>query len=378
MKRKRPERKKIRFIQSAWAPIVLGVVVIIAMLGVWYLLQKRSMVQSPSKPSVEKTRPELPDLEPLKGALRKTFHTRNVSWEKLRLPNTQKETWRVRVPADLPIPSLHLAVKESIAELGMRILSADSEPISGRVFLRIGRQDSCFLQLQLVHDADEVREQGRIALLIDDFGDEWNDFVKSFLNLGAEIAISVIPGRRMSTKVAREMRRMGCEVVLHLPMEPLNASFKYDGYGITTDMSRMDIQKVIQRCLDDVPGATGVNNHMGSKVTSHRPTITNVLVDINTRGLYFVDSRTTDKTVAYDVARMLGMRCGKRDVFLDVDKDRDAIRQSIWELTDKARAKGFAIGIGHCHRRTLEVLRDEIPKIQARGFRFVSLSEVMQ
>jgi polysaccharide deacetylase 2 family uncharacterized protein YibQ len=143
-------------------------------------------------------------------------------------------------------------------------------------------------------------------------------------------------------------------------------------------MLEEDIRKTVRRSLGEVPGAAGVNNHMGSQATAERRTITVVLEEIDNRDLYFIDSRTTPSTMAYDVAREMGLRCGKRDVFLDVEARRDAIRARLWELARNAETNGFSIGIGHCHRLTLEVLRQEIPKLKARGFRFVRLSEIVQ
>ncbi len=161
-------------------------------------------------------------------------------------------------------------------------------------------------------------------------------------------------------------------------MEPMDTRFKKDDYTIMTNMSSETIGKIIQRSLDDVPNAVGVNNHMGSKVTSHRQTITHVLSELKKRDLYFIDSRTINTTVAFDVARAIGMRCEERDVFIDVEEGKGTIQHSLWELARKAKENGHAIGIGHCHRMTLEVLREEIPRIQAKGYKFVFLSEVVR
>ena len=368
MRRKRKIQKKSSFMKSVWAPLIIGPFLIMALLGIHYFIQKESQSGETDALTFE-----YPNGEEIKSVIRRVLEDHEVPWDEYRI-----DYWRVRVPADLPIPSLHLAIKEKIGHLGMRFLLAESEPVLRKVKLHIGCNDSCFLHLDLVKYGERTREQGKIAILIDDFGDRIDDFVKSFSELSVNITVSVLPGRKMSTKVAREMKRLGCEVTLHLPMEPLNSSYDKDDYIIETDMSRTKIRKIIQQSLDEIPGVVGVNNHMGSKVTSHRETITDVLIEIKMRDLYFIDSRTVASTVAYDVAKALGLRCGKRDVFLDVEEGEDSIRNRLWELTRKAKEKGFAIGIGHCQRRTLEVLRDEIPKIQAKGYQFVFLSEVVK
>lgn len=369
----RSRRGKTRFIQSAWAPLVVGAFLILVMLGIYYHMQHRS----PRKDGRQLQR-QYPNIEQLKIPVVKLLDTLKVSWDRESYRESGTDVWRIRVPGDLPIPSLHLIIQERIHRMGMRILSGESDPISGRVLLSVGWKDSCFVKFRLVRYEDEVREKGRIAIIIDDFGDRYNDFVKSFLDLGVDITISVIPNQKMSMRVAREMRRLGCEVILHLPMEPLNAPFKDDDYIVLTDMSGYEVQSVVERSLQEIAGAVGVNNHMGSKVTSDRSTITHVLRVLKNKQLYFIDSRTTASTVAYDVAQELGLPCGKRDVFLDTDKDDEGIRRRMWELAEKARTHGFAIGIGHCQRQTLKILKEEIPKVQAQGFRFVFVSNVVR
>lgn len=365
---KRRIQKKSSFMKSVWAPLIIGPFLLMVLLGIHFFIQK----EFPSG-ETEPSTIEYPNGDTVKSVVRRVLEDHEVPWDENRADN-----WRVRVPADLPIPSLHLAIKEKIGLLGMRFLLAESKPVLGKVKLQIGYHDSCFLHVDLVKYREGTREQGKIAILIDDFGDRIDNFVKSFSELSANITVSVLPGRKMSTEVAREMKRRGCEVTLHLPMEPLNSSYDRDDYIIETDMSRPKIKNIIQQSLDEIPGVVGINNHMGSKVTSHRETITDVLNEIKARNLYFIDSRTVASTVAYDVARELGLRCGKRDVFLDVEEGEDSIRNRLWELTRKAKEQGFAIGIGHCQRRTLDVLRDEIPKIQAKGYQFVFLSEVVK
>ncbi len=317
-------------------------------------------------------------IDTLKTTLEEVLLSHGISWNILNGVNSREEFWQVKVPADLPVPSLHLEIQEAVGLLDAKILFAESEPISEKITLQVGWQDSCLFRIQLFPLEDMDRENGRIALLIDDFGDRWDPFVESFLDLDISLTVSIIPGQNMSSKVASEMRMRGCEVILHLPMEPISASFQDNGYIILASMNQQEIINIIKRSLDSVPGVVGVNNHMGSKVTADRELMTIILSEIGARGLYFVDSRTIATTVAYDVAKSLGLRCSKRDVFIDAEKTKADIRSSIWDLAEKAKTNGYAIGIGHCQTITLEVLQEEIPKIKKLGFHFVPLSKVVR
>lgn len=353
--------------------MTVGSFFILIFVAGYYFLQSRIKDESPHLPHVPDT-----SIEALRIALKQVFSSHGISWNILDSAGKREEFWKVEVPTDLPIPSLHLEIQEAVGRTDAEVLFAESEPITEKVILQIGWQDSCYFRIQLLPVDHSDIEYGRIALLIDDFGDRWDDFVESFLDLGIDLTISIIPGNSMSTKVAYEMMERGCEVILHLPMEPISGSFNDNGYIILTGMDRQEIRKIIERSLDSVPNAVGVNNHMGSKVTSDREMMTMILSEIQFRDLYFVDSRTIASTVAYDLAKSLGLRSGKRDVFIDAEKDIEAIRKSIWDLAEKAKTNGFAIGIGHCQKITLEVLREEVPKVKALGFRFVPLSKVVR
>jgi polysaccharide deacetylase 2 family uncharacterized protein YibQ len=198
------------------------------------------------------------------------------------------------------------------------------------------------------------------------------------MELGTEITISVLPGRSMSRRISEEAALRNFEVILHLPMEPLEADYRKDGYTIVSGMSAAEIRRILHRGLQDVPHASGVNNHMGSRVTADRRLMNVCLEEIRERALYFIDSRTTPETVAYDLARRMGIPCAERDVFLDVEREESAIRRSLRLLADEAAQKGYSIGIGHCHPMMLKVLGEEVPALIEQGFRFVRVSDVVR
>jgi polysaccharide deacetylase 2 family uncharacterized protein YibQ len=318
-----------------------------------------------------------PPVNALKDTLQTVFKTQHIPWKTYQNPN-EIEVWTASVSPRVPIPSLHLEIQNALHRVEAKILSAKSDPVADRVLLDIGWEDSCFLHIVLNRTEEEWIEQGTIALIIDDFGLHWNATVRSFLDFGELITVSVIPGEKYSKKVAVEAAEKGCEVILHLPMEPISARHRNDGYIVLYQMPRHKIRDVVQRSLNSVPGAVGVNNHMGSRVTSDRNTITDVLEELKIRNLYFIDSRTIAESQAFDVAREMNMRCGKRDVFFDFKLDPETIRSSLSTLAKKARTKGCAIGIGHCHDVTLKVLQEEISRYQAKGVRFQKVSRVIR
>jgi len=364
------------FTQSFWAPIGLILLVLVAAIVVQRQFQKKEIRKTERAGGKPVRIVQKPMADSLRHTVSTLLNEESLGW-KIQQEGKAGERWTVDVPVHLPIPTLHQRLQDRVTAAGGRILSAMSDPVSGKVELRAGVEDSCMLVLVLARPKVVRSESGRIAVVIDDFGDRHDAMVESFLSLDFPVTFSVLPGRKYSSRIAREAVQGGHEVILHLIMEPLNESFKDDGYIILKGMPPSQIREVVERSLKEVPGAIGVNNHMGSKATQDRPTLTPVFQSLIERGLFFMDSYTIASSQAFPLAREMGLRTARRDVFLDVLNGESAIRQKLRDLSLKAGKKSSAIGIGHCHRDMLRALQAEIPEIQANGFRFVLLSELV-
>ncbi len=313
----------------------------------------------------------------LKQVFKKALDSYDVEYTLYPLSNGS-QVWYVRVPADLPIPSVHLTLKMSFEAIGAQIVSGSSEPIFDRISLNVKYGDSCFIKIYILHKEQKGWGEGLIALIIDDFGYQYNSTIKDFFNISAELSYSVIPGTRYSSKIVEEIKRRNCELILHLPMEPIKQQYKREELIILSDMNKYQINRVIQKAFNDITGAVGVNNHMGSKITEDRDIMKIILKRIKQKELFFIDSRTSANSVAFDVAQELNIPSAKRDVFIDTENNKDTIKDRLWQLAVIAEKRGYAIGIGHCSKLTLEVLQTEIPNIQKKGFRFVNVSKVVK
>ena len=174
--------------------------------------------------------------------------------------------------------------------------------------------------------------------------------------------------------------RRGLEVLLHLPLESVNnheAMADTEGL-IMAMMTEPAIVASFEASYDRVPFATGTNNHMGSRFTAERDLMRAILRPIKEKGLFFVDSRTTAKTVALDEARKMGIRATERDVFLDADEDRGRIRGRLIELLQKARKKGRAVGICHPFPETLAVLKSSLFLLDSYNLEAVPVSKLVR
>ncbi len=227
-------------------------------------------------------------------------------------------------------------------------------------------------------DEDEPDIVGEIAIIIDDFGYNYNGAARGFLELDAALTYAIIPGHSYSRRFAREAGQAGYETIIHMPMESVANLSGEDGYILLTTMTEAEIRRRLDTVFEEYPAAVGMNNHQGSKATQDPRVMTIVAEKLKAAGLYFIDSRTTAKTVAESEMRNAGVSTTRRDVFLDNDLDPALIQQQLDKLADYARKHGRAVGIGHGRRSTLEVLQIAIPKLERQGFRFVHASQVVE
>lgn len=211
----------------------------------------------------------------------------------------------------------------------------------------------------------QARQDGvaELAIVLDDAGNRL-DVIEQLAALPVEVAVAVLPNASHSREVAQALARQGRDVLLHLPMEPIADSGVGAGPGaVTVDLEPDEVATRVHAALAVVAGACGVNNHMGSRATAHRPTMDAVMAALGGGRLFFLDSRTTPDTVGEDAARAAGIPALRRDVFLDVVAEPAAIRGALRAAAARAVAQGHAVAIGHVHPETIETLLRELPMV---------------
>lgn len=214
---------------------------------------------------------------------------------------------------------------------------------------------------------------GRLALVIDDLGRDLNE-VRILRALGIPISYSVLPFEEQTPEVVAALKADKVEILCHLPMEPKNGQYDPGPGALRLGMGEAELEELTAAALKAVPGATGVNNHMGSVLSEDEGSMRAILGVLAARNLFFLDSRTSPRSVGYRVASSLGIPAAERQVFLDDDPRDEAITAQLQRWLALSRSKGAAIAIGHPHPQTLAVLEREVPKIREAGFQFVPVS----
>ncbi|PIU51634.1 hypothetical protein COS91_03425 [Candidatus Desantisbacteria bacterium CG07_land_8_20_14_0_80_39_15] len=217
----------------------------------------------------------------------------------------------------------------------------------------------------------------RIAIIIDDFGFN-KEAMEEFLQLNYPITFSVLPYLKYSKIAAELAHKSGKEVILHLPLQGVRNELNVN--VITISMEKDEIEKKVEDEINQIPHIDGVSNHMGSIVTADTEIMRVILEKIKGKRLFFVDSKTTGKSVGYNMAREMGIKTGERKVFLDIENPKDTgyIKKQIWQLVKIAKKDGEAIGIGHNRIWTAYALKEELPKMQIEGIELIFASQIVK
>lgn len=217
----------------------------------------------------------------------------------------------------------------------------------------------------------------RIAIIIDDLGYQLEAGRRS-INLPGPVACAILPGTPRATTLAEDAFANGKDILLHLPLESIAQARPAEPGGILLDMSRDEFAVTFYADLESVPHAIGVNSHRGSMLTRHPGHMGWLMEELKTRGnLFFIDSYTTHKSIALQLARESGVPAMKRDVFLDPDRMPETVGREFARLKKLAKKNGVAVGIGHPHPATLTFLEAEIPRLRDSGIELVSISELV-
>jgi len=240
-----------------------------------------------------------------------------------------------------------------------------------------------FLQSENTNDylvlKGELRQKPKLAIVIDDFGYSNSDVIRKYFQVSEKLTLSVIPGHPYSRWTASEGKKFNKEIIIHMPMEPERQEYGMgeDQYMIRQTMRSFEVEQRISDAKMSLPEAVGMNNHMGSLATADAEVMGMVMKSLKEKGLFFVDSFTSPRSVAYEVAKVQGLPAACRSVFLDNNKDKSEIQAQFEKAIDVAKRRGSAIAIGHVYLETLEVLEHLIESGKFSGITLCFVSEIV-
>ena len=299
-------------------------------------------------------------------------HKNDLDWDYIELA--------VQIEDQNSIDRLDTAISKNLARLSPDISFESVKVSNDQILINIKVFDFPTHRLELRYHPKEKIKTGklpRIAFIIDDIGYD-TGLAMSFLNLEIPVCLSILPDAPHSREIAAATVSKGGELLLHLPMEPKGYPEVDPGKdALMTSMDRETIQQIVNKQIIKFPGLKGVNHHMGSLFSEDSIRMKHVLDEIKRHNLFYIDSRTTTRTVAYKVARALGVPAAEKSLFIDNDLSEEALKYHMERLLGIARYKGKAIGIGHPHRETFFILKKYSEQLKEK-YHVVPVSELAE
>lgn len=216
-----------------------------------------------------------------------------------------------------------------------------------------------------------------ISIIIDDLGAQLS-VGKRAVALPGEITYAFLPYTRHAAQLAELAHQRNREVMLHMPMQAISDNHLGEG-GLMLDMTHQNFLATLKKNLQAVPHISGINNHMGSLLTQHPGHMAWLMEALSKRDeLFFVDSRTTDHTVAYQIAAEYEIPAVNRNIFLDNERSKTEIGKQFERLIALAQQKGTAVAIGHPYPETIAFLEQVLPTLKQRGIELIKTSHIIK
>ena len=219
--------------------------------------------------------------------------------------------------------------------------------------------------------------QPKMAIILDDWGNNL-ELVKTAVGIRRPLTLSVLPHLIHSRQVARSAKKNGLGVMLHMPMQPKGANQPLEPHTILTTTPDAQIIDYLDKALEDIPQAEGVNNHQGSAATSDERVMRTVLKHLKSRGLFFVDSEVIKTSVGRKMAGEIGIPFTKRDVFIDNKLTNGAVKERLRLAEKIALSRGRVVVIGHDKKPTLQAIREMVPELEKNGVKLVLVRELLE
>lgn len=217
----------------------------------------------------------------------------------------------------------------------------------------------------------------KIVIIIDDMGVDRRHSDEA-AELPGPLTMSFLPYARHLDEQTKNARAQGHELMVHMPMEPMDPDLDMGPVALRVDMNAQEFDAMLEEGLSALGGYVGLNNHMGSRLTQDQDSMGRLMSVLKKRELLFVDSRTIAGSVADDMAAAYGVPHVSRDVFLDDDPSFESVRESLEHLERIAHKRGYAVAIGHPKPHTIAALKAWLPTLADKKLALVPASAVVR
>ena len=289
--------------------------------------------------------------------------------------------WHIQVPRRASLYRINDALTQGIELLGGNVIRGVERPapLAGVLLdlkLGFGNQVTHAITIE---PSESVADPGaQIAFIVTDLDRSPLKLYRAFLKSPVLFSIALRPDKPEAVRIGKEVRQENHEVLLHLPMEPKGYPRVDPGKdAILLDLSRIEIEERITRCLSAIGPVQGVVSRLGSAALNDPDVMRAVLDELKRRDLPFIDSHPSGPSMVEEIGEETGARTLTVGASLDDDKGTAAsVRARIKEITAAAVQRGSLIVMVRPSALVLDVLESELPRIKAQGVELVPISQV--
>lgn len=293
-------------------------------------------------------------------------------------------TTSIRISIDMNQISLticNIFITDTVEEAGGQVIKSDEAYNGNLLTMKIfDPQYKHYYILNIEGDKDGKYENiTSLSIIIDDFGYFGSKKLDDFLRINKNITFSILPELPFSQVVMQKADNQDRETMIHIPMEPISYPQNDPGdNAIFVDLTSKEIRKRMKKYLKNLPLCIGANNHMGSLATQHEYIMTPVLKTLKENNLFFVDSRTSQKTIAYSLAKDMGMDTYKIDFFLDSGSADGRVQRMTDKIKKYAQTHREIVVISHCSSKSLKELKQILQNLEGSDIKVVKISDIVK
>ena len=270
---------------------------------------------------------------------------------------------------------LNQAIKEAGGTIFRSILVESEEKVEKMLFYGFKND---YHEMVVSHQYTLIKEmpRARLSFVIDDLGYSWPEFDR-MMTIPRPMTFAVLPHLPNSTKHATRVLEEEYDLILHQPMEPISDYNPGKG-AIYSGMTEEEINQILDKNLASLPeGIIGVNNHMGSKATADSQVMKSVLKYFKEKDMFFVDSRTSPRSVVKEVAQQVGEKYAVNYLFLDNVDEQEVIEEQIMKAGKLALKNGSVIAIGHVKNYTAKAILASIDELEEMGVQIIGVRKLI-
>lgn len=366
--------------------LIIASIVIVAFF-IWQLIVSTSQRKKKESVLIIQEEPEQIEVEKIKKS--PVESAINYALQRLEIPDdfvkthTKGNTIIKEIIIDSNQLSLTIAnifITDKIEDAGGQVITVYESNDGNSIEMKLyDPKEKRYFILKIKNDLNNLYEKiTKLSIIIDDFGYFSDELLQEFLALDKNINFSILPELSYSQEVMQKAYNQGRETMIHMPMEPISYPQNDPGKNaIFVNLSEKEIKKRVKKYIKNLPLCIGVNNHMGSLAMQHKNVLIPIMDILKEKGLFFVDSRTTPKTVGYELAQEMDIPAYIIDSFLDTGTFPDRVTAKTNRLLELAKSQNKIVVISHCTPKSLEELKQILRNIEDKDFKLVPISDIV-